>query len=109
MQSVRRCSYRREKQALVRLTKSGPAVSEVDERSNLGMLASPVLTQERERETSASPFIMYRSDGESFETRSSHVRTSTGDLWRCAHTRENQSRFNRLAGVLIGMSNEIAS
>ena len=45
-----------------------PALSEVDGRQNLGLLASPLLTVK-------------------FITPSRPVQ---GDLWRCAHTRESQ-------------------
>ena len=50
---LRLCSYPQEKHALVRLTTlsivATPAVSEMDERQNLGMLTSSLLTQERDK------------------------------------------------------------
>ena len=48
-----------------------PAVSEVGERSDLGMLASPLLS------TSAKPFEIYHSNGESSEKSFSHYRSGT--------------------------------
>ena len=53
-----------------------PAGSEVGERSDLGMMASPLLSQERE--TSANPFGICHSDGESSEKSFSHFRPGTG-------------------------------
>ena len=50
-----------------------PASSEVDERPNMGMLASPALTQER----NAAPFRIYHSNIENVVSRSSHVPTRT--------------------------------
>ena len=55
VRKLRRCSCPRKKQALVRLTTLAttsplhPALSEVDERSDLGMLASPQEAQERDK------------------------------------------------------------
>ena len=65
-----------------------PAVSEVDGRSDLGMLASPLLSQERE--TSANPLGIYHSNRECSETRSSHVRTiSEKPVAMCSNKRKS--------------------
>ena len=53
---------------------TSPSSSEVDERPNLGMLASNT----EERDSSAAPFRIYHSNRENSESRSSHVPTSTG-------------------------------
>ena len=56
-----------------------PALSEVDERPNLGMLASPLSTQER----SAAPFRNYHSNKEfcvMFITRSYQYRETCDDV-----------------------------
>ena len=71
------------------------AVSQVDERSDLGMLASPLLTHERDRR-------------DSFQNLSLKWRKFCGafvpvrrDPWRCAQTKENHVETQMLCRSLI--------
>ena len=75
------------------------AVSEMDERQNLGMLTSPLLTQERE--TSAAPFRMYHSHKKNSESRSSPVPTSTVRPVAMHSQGKVKSRFKGFAGILF--------
>ena len=70
---LRLCSCPREKQSLVRLATQARTSSRhlFCRRPNLGMLASPLLTQERGKCSSIQDF--YHSNRESSESRSSHV------------------------------------
>ena len=74
-----------------------PASSEVDERPNMGLLASPVLTQER----NAAPFRIYHSNIENVESRSSHVPTRTG---RPAAMYSHKRKSSRDSHVLVSHS-----
>ena len=81
---LRLCSNHREEQVLGRLTTRARtlplphASSEVDERSNLGMLASPLLSQKREASAAQSRQVHYT------------FQPVQGHQWRCTHTRESQ-------------------
>ena len=81
-----------------------PAVSEVDERSDLGMLASPLLTRERGRERERqvrhhSEFITLIET--SSVTRSSHVRTSTERLVAMCTQEKIESGLKCCTGVFF--------
>ena len=76
-----------------------PASSEVDERPNLGMLASPLLTPKREASAAHSGFI-------TLTKKILHVPTSTGDPWRCTHTRESQVEIQMFSRSLIQRKRE---
>ena len=79
-----------------------PAVSEVDERSNLGMLASPLLTQERESEREVQPRSEFITLTEKVLRDVHHTFLPVrGDPWRCSHTRENQVEIQRSCRSLI--------
>ena len=68
------------------------AVSEVDERTDLGMLALLLLT--RERQAPHHPGF-HHSNRESSETHSSHVRTSTGrPVPMCSNKRKSSPDSN---------------
>ena len=77
---------------------STPAVSETSERVDLGMLASPLLSQETE--TSANPSRICHSNRESSETSFSHLRSGTGNPWRDVRTREIQVETRVLCKTL---------
>ena len=80
------------------------AVSEVDERSDLGMLALPVLRQERETSATHSEFITRM---EKVVTHLSHVRTSTVKLYRDVAKQENiKSRLKMFYWSLIQKEKE---
>ena len=64
------------RRASIGSTATTPASSEVDERPNLGMLASALSTQKRG--ASATAFRIYHSDRENSESRSSDVAASAG-------------------------------
>ena len=71
---------------------STPAVSEVDERSDLGTLALPLLSQERDK---CGPSRIFHSNRESSETSSSHFRTCTAKpVARCQNKRKSSRGSN---------------
>ena len=100
MQKLRQRSYPQGKQALARLTTlaktSSPPllVSEVDERPNLGMLASPLLTRRRPHSE------IYHSNRESSKTRSRSYQygETRGDVLK---QHKIESRLKMLCGSLI--------
>ena len=87
------------KQALVRLTPLArtssllPLYRRVDERSNLGMLPSPLLTLQTQ--------VQPHSNRESSATRSSHVPTSTERPVAMSSNNKIESRLKCCAGVLF--------
>ena len=64
--------------------------SETVERSDLERLASPLILQERE--TSANPFGIYRSNTESSKASFSHLRTCIGKPIARSHNKRRSSR-----------------
>ena len=64
--------------------------SEVGERSDRGRLASPLFPQERE--TSANPFGIYHSSGESSEASLSHLHTGIEKSKARSHNKRKSSR-----------------
>ena len=74
-----------------------PASSEVDERPNLGMLASLLLTQQRQ--AGAAPSRTCHTNRENSVSSSSHFQTSTGrPVAKYPHKRESSRDSNVLQG-----------
>ena len=82
------------------------ASSEVDERPNWGMLASPLLTRVTRRETSAAPSRIYNSNRENSESRSSRVPTSTERPVAMHSHRESQVQNQMFCKSLIQRERE---
>ena len=79
-----------------------PASSEVDERQNVGMLASPPFTQKRE--ASAAPSRIYHSNRENYVSSSS---TSTRKpVAMYSHTRESNVEIQMFCRSLLQREKE---
>ena len=79
-----------------------PASSEVDERPNMGMLASHVSTKEREMQRHSGFITVTQKIRSHFH----HLfRPEQGDLQRCIHIKESQVEIHMCSGNLIQREN----